>query len=721
MATTASAQSADAATALDEIVVTAQKRSENLLTVPTPVSAIGAAELARSSVTRLEDLAAKVPGLNLQSDRPGQTILILRGITTGSPTSSTVATYIDDVPFGSSTTQALAGWLSPDLDPSDLERVEVLRGPQGTLYGASSLGGLIKYVTTQPDLDTVSGRLQASATTVEHGGDGYGLRGMINLPIIRDTLGLRVSAFTRDDPGYISNPRSGQDEVNKSEVKGGRAALRWEPTDALSMTLSATLHDFDSDGSSEEDVIITGGRITPMFGERQQIRYAAETFAVKDRTYSLSANYAFGWADLVSVTSYSTMDQAANVDQTVALGGALEAAFGIPDFGFSVGSDIDLEKVTQELRLESPASDHLEWRAGLYYTNETVARLQPSFAFSSVTGDPYPLPAPVFFSVLDSEYTEYAGYGDLTYHFTPRFDISAGVRYSENDQDYQSVIGGLAAGPTTTTVSSSSDDSTTFMVTPRFKIDDRTMVYARVATGYRPGGPNGVPPSQIAAGVPPTYGPDELTNYDVGYKASLLNHRLVLDLSAFYIDWQDIQLLTQFGGFQAAGNGGAARSTGFEASAQMAPADGLNISANLSYTDAELTDDAPGVSGFDGDRLPSVPKWQIGVSADYDFTFTGSITGFVGGGVHYVGDRVSTFVSGSPVGYDRPVMPSYTTVDLRAGVEFDAYTLQVYAKNLGDERAFGNIASESGAGFGPPFAASVIQPRTLGVTLTGRW
>jgi len=723
IASTASAQASDpgAATALDDIVVTAQKRSESLLTVPTPVSAISAEALERGSVTRLEDLAAKVPGLNLQSDRPGQTIIILRGVTTGSPTSSTVATYIDDVPFGSSTTQALAGWLSPDLDPSDLERVEVLRGPQGTLYGASSLGGLIKYVTTQPDLDTVSGRLSATATTVDHGGDGHGLRGMLNVPIVHDTLGLRVSAFSREDPGYISNPRSGHEEVNRSEVSGGRAALRWEPTDALSLTLSATIHDFDSDGSSEEDVVITNGRITPATGEREQIRYAAETFAVKDRLYSLSANYALGWADFVSVTSFSTMDQTATVDQTIGLGGALEAAFGIPNFGFSVGSDIDLEKVTQEFRLESPANDRLEWRAGLYYTNETVVRLQPSSAFSTQTGDPYPLPAPVFFANLDSEYTEYAGYGDLTFHLSPRLDLSAGVRYSENDQDYTSVIGGLASGPTTTTVASSSDDSTTFMVTPRYRITDDTMVYARVATGYRPGGPNGVPASQLAAGVPAVYGPDELTNYDIGYKASLLDHRLVLDLSAFYIDWEDIQLLTRFGSFTAAGNGGTARSQGFEATALAAPVEGLSITATLAYTDAELTEDAPGVSGFDGDRLPSVPKWQTGLSVDYDFTVSGSVTGFVGGGVHYVGDRVSPFTSGAPAGNERPVMPSYTTVDLRAGVTFDRYTLQVFAKNLGDERAFGNIGSEAASGFGAPYSASIIQPRTLGVTLTGRW
>jgi iron complex outermembrane receptor protein len=713
---------AQTAPQVSEVLVTAQKRSERLLTVPTPVTAVGAADLSRTQAIRLEDLVSKAPGLNLKSDRAGETVVILRGVTTGSSLSSTVATYIDDTPFGSSTTQALAGWLTPDLDPSDLQRIEVLRGPQGTLYGASSLGGLIKYVTTPPDTQAYGGRLEVDASSVKGGEDGYGVRGMANLPLVANTLGLRISAYSRRDPGFIDNPRFGLTDLNETRMSGGRAALLWKPLDTLSVNLSATLQNLKGKGSSDEDVTITNGSAHPTTGDLQQLRYAAEPLNVASRLYSAAVDDDLGWAHLVSVTSYSTLHQTAVVDQTITSGAALTAGFGIPNFGFSVGSDLRLKKTTQEIRLESPANAHLEWRVGLYYTHEQTVRDEPSSAFSSVTGAPFALPAPVFFATLRSRYTEYAGYGDVTYHFTPRFDLSAGLRYSGNRQSFNSVIGGLASGPTTTAAQTSSDDSTTFLVTPRYKIDEDQMVYARVASGYRPGGPNTPSPAQAAAGVPLAYKPDTLTNYDLGYKAALLDHKLTLDLSAFLIDWKEIQLTTRFGGFTAAGNGGSARSQGFEGSAVWTPVAGLNLSANLAYTDAHLTQSAAGVNGKDGDQLPNVPKWGANLSADYDFPLSGSVSGFVGGGVHYVGDRISGFVGGSPPAtFARPKMPAYTTLDLRAGVNWGNYVLQVYAKNVSDERGLENISSEASSAYNPPFTASVIQPRTIGVALIAKW
>lgn len=714
-------RTAQSAQQVAEVVVTAQKRSERLLSVATPVTAIGAADLSRTQAIRLEDLVSKVPGLNLRTDRQGQSVIILRGITTGSSISSTVSNYIDDTPFGSSTTQALAGWLSPDLDPSDLQRVEVLRGPQGTLYGASSLGGLIKYVTTPPDTKAYGGRIQVDASSVEGGESGYGLRGMANIPLVADQVGLRVSAYTRRDPGFIDNPKLGLSDVNSAQVSGGRAALLWRPSDALSVTLSAITQDLKGKGSSDEDVTVTPGDLSPTAGDLRQVRYVREPFNVSQRLYSASVNYDLQRAQLVSITSYSTLHQTGVTDQTIAFGPALTSAFGIPNFGFSVGSDLHLEKETQELRLESPSNDHLEWRAGFYYTHEHTVRDQPSTAFSTVTQATIALPAPVFFANLRSRYTEFAGYGDVTYHFTPQFDVSAGLRYSQNDQRFASVNGGLASGPTTRVQQTSSDNSTTFMVTPRYKIDADNMVYARIASGYRPGGPNATTPAQIAAGVPTAFGPDTLTNYDVGYKASLLDHRLTLDLSVFLIDWKNIQILTKFAGVSAAGNGGAARSTGFEGSAVLTPIHGLNITTNLAYTDAHLTENATGVNGKSGDQLPNVPKWSASLSADYDFALTGSIDAFVGGGVRYVDERPSSFVSGSPATYVRPELPAFTTVDLRAGVQLDNYTLQIFAKNVGDERGYNNVSSESLSGYSAPFTASVVQPRTIGLSLIAKW
>jgi len=718
-----SAVTTDASTVpmLDEVVVTAQKRPELLMTVAAPVTALGAAELARSAAVRLDDYTARVPGLNLISDREGQTQIILRGITTGTPVNSTVATYIDDIPFGSSTNAALGGWLSPDLDPSDLERIEVLRGPQGTLYGASSLGGLLKYVTAQPNLNTFGARVEVGGSTVDGGGEGYGARGMLNVPLVSDSLGLRVSAYQRRDPGYIADPQLNRHNLNNSLVDGGRAALLWTPAAQLSVNLTAVIQDLRNGGSSDEDVTVSGMHLTPSVGDLVQVRYTNEPLDVHYRLYSATVNYDLNWANLVSATSYSTLHETAVLDQTDSFGSLLSGALGIPHVGFDVGSDLILRKTTQEVRLESPQGSQLEWRGGFFFTHEHSGRDEPSDVFFADTGLPITLPAPVFFDTQDSRYTEYAGFGDLTYHFVPQFDLTAGVRYSTNKQRFGEVSGGLATGGTTVTAQQSSDNSTTFLVTPRFRLDDNNMIYARVASGYRPGGPNATTPLETANGVPSSYKPDRLTDYDIGYKATLLQRKLTLDLSAFHIDWRDIQIETNYSGFTTSGNGGTARSEGLEASAALMPVAGLNIAVNLAYTDARLTEDAPGVNGRDGDRLPNVPKWSAALSVDEDFNLTGHLAGFVGGGVHYVGQRESGFVTGSAPDFQRPVLPAYTTVDLRTGLNYQHYSLALYAKNVGNRRGFNNIDSLALSGFQAPFTASVIQPRTVGFFVSAKY
>lgn len=706
---------------LEEIIVTAQKRPERLLTVPQPVTALSSADLQRANAVRLDDMVALVPGLNLISDREGETQIVLRGITTGTPVNSTVATYIDEIPFGSSTNAALGGWLSPDLDPSDLERVEVLRGPQGTLYGASSLGGVIKYVTAQPNLSDYQARIAVDGSTVDGGGQGYGVRVMGNAPLISDTLALRLSGYDRRDPGYIDDAQLGLRNVNRSDVDGGRAALLWKPTSQLAVNATAVIQDLKSNGTSDEDVTPLGNGLVAADGQYRQTRYTAEPLDMHYRLYSVTANYDMQWATLVSATGYSTLHQTALVDQTDAFGPLIGEVLGVPNVGFSVGSELFLHKITQEIRLESPESTNIEWRAGFFFTREHSDRNEPSSVFLTPSQSVIPLPEPVFFSFLDSHYTEYAGFGDLTYHFTPQFDVSAGVRYSDNRQQFGEVSGGLGAGATVTTNQDSSDNSTTFLVSPQFNIDDNNMVYARVASGYRPGGPNSVTAVEIAAGVPTVYKPDTLTDYDIGYKASLLDRRLTVDFSAFHINWRNIQIETDFSGITSSGNGGSARSDGLEASVALAPLGGLKVALNFAYTDAHLTENATGINGVSGDELPNVPKWSGALSADYDFAVTQAVSGFVGGGVHHVGLRESGFVTGSPVGYLRPLLPSYTTVDLRTGVSFSHYTLALNARNIGNARGFNNITSMAESGYQAPFTASVIQPRTLDLSFIAKF
>jgi iron complex outermembrane recepter protein len=482
------------------------------------------------------------------------------------------------------------------------------------------------------------------------------------------------------------------------------------------------IQDLKNNGSSDEDVNVSasGSHLTPSVGDLQQVRYTAEPLDVHYRLYSATVNYDLQWANLVSATSYSTLHETAVTDLTDAFGPLLGPALGLPNPGFSVGSDLFLRKTTQELRLESPEGGRLDWRGGFFFTHEHSARAEPSTVFLTDSQAAVPLPEPIFFADLDSRYTEYAGFGDVTYHFTSQFDLAAGLRYSSNQQRFNEVSGGLGSADTIT-AQRSSDHSTTFLVTPRFRLDDNNMIYARVGSGYRPGGPNSATPAELAAGVPEAYKPDTLTDYDLGYKASLFERRLTLDLSVFYIDWKDIQIETEYSGVTSSGNGGTASSKGLEASIGLAPVRGLNITLNFAYTDAHLTEDAPGVNGRSGDELPNVPKWSAGSSADYDFNLTGKLAGFVGGGVHYVGQRVSGFVTGSPADFVRPRLPDYTTVDLRAGLNYGLYSFELYAKNVANERGFNNLSSLSLSAYQAPFTASVIQPRTVGLSMIARF
>jgi outer membrane receptor protein involved in Fe transport len=702
---------------LEEVVVTANKRSEQLLSVAAPVTALTGSELTRDAAVRLDDYSAAVPGLNLMSDRPGETQIILRGINTGSVVSSTVATYVDDIPYGSSTSFALGGILTPDLDPNDLTRIEVLRGPQGTLYGASSLGGLVKFVTTPPSLSEYSGHLQLDGSYVAGGEAGYGVRIMANAPLVADTLALRVSGYDRRDPGFISDPNLSRDHVNRSDIDGGHAQLLWRPAQSFSVELTALIQDLTGRGTSDEDVDVKPGSITPIYGDLKQVRYAQESLDVHYRLFGATLNGDLGWGTLTSITSYSTMHETQIYDQTTTLGPLLTELTGIADFGNGVGSDLHLGKVTEEVRLASATAGPLEWLGGFFFTHEHSDRDEPSFQFDSVTGVPFSIPTPLFFASLNSTYTEYAGFGDLTYHFTPKFDLMAGIRYGSNHQVFRELSTGLFAGGTTDQYGTSTDHSVTYLVTPRWKIDSNNMLYARVASGYRPGGPNSPTVTEVAAGVPSAYKPDKLTNYEIGYKSSWYDGALTLDLSAFHIDWKDIQIETEYSGLTSNGNGGTARSDGFEASLRWIPVRGLTLTANVAETKARLTQDAPGVNGKNGDELPNVPKWNASLNGDYDFPVTSDVRAFVGATTQYVDARESAFITGSPADFVRPVMPPYTTVNLRTGAAWKRWTVELYAKNVANVRGFNNLTSLALSGYSNPFTASLIQPRTIGLSI----
>jgi outer membrane receptor protein involved in Fe transport len=700
---------------LGTIIVTANKRSERLQDVPMAVSVLDNARLERQNAVSFTDYATQVPGLNLISSGEGWTQLVLRGVTSGSrQPNATVGTYIDDTPYGSSTIYAAGSMLTPDIDPSDLQRIEVLRGPQGTLYGSNTLGGLVKFVTTPPDTTQASARIGFNTSSIEDGGSGYGAHATVNLPLVTNKLGLRVSVYDRDDPGYIRNITTGQSEIDKAKVSGARAQLLWTPSDKVSVRFSALAQNLNSDGLANQGIEVDPATLRPIYGWREQARAAGTgLFKIKYRLYDLSVNADFGWAKLISTTSFSTLGFKENTDITSLYGPVLNPLFGLTNGGYSELQPIALNKITQELRLQSPADQTWEWRAGVFFTHEHSSDKQDILSFDASTGAPIALP-PLGSVVLGPAlFREWAGYGDLTWHATSKLSILVGARYSNDSTSYTQTTQGLLTG-TTDFTTRGHDHPITYLFNPSYKFSDDVMAYVRVASGFRPGGPNvGVPPG---LGAPLTFGPDKLVNYELGLKSLLLDKRMSIEADVFYINWSKVQLTTTADGFSFLGNGGRATSKGAEFSWRYTPLSGLTVWANSTYTNARLAADTPtgSIYGLKGDRLPYVPMWSANLGADYNFPLGGSDwSGFVGGNFSYVGARESDF---NPVPAPRSHLPGYNNLDLHVGVNYANWTVELYAKNLANRRGITSMWPETIDPVASPFQASYQTPRTIGMS-----
>jgi len=377
------------------------------------------------------------------------------------------------------------------------------------------------------------------------------------------------------------------------------------------------------------------------------------------------------------------------------------------------------DKFTQEFRLVSPESDTFEWLFGAYYTDEDSGLDPQTYtAVEPGTEDPAAGIPAIADGSLVSTYEELAFFANATWHITDRFDLSFGGRWSENDQEAsQGLTIGLPppfGGTSLFEGLKSSESPFTYSISPRFEFTDTTSMYARVATGFRPGGPNVLPP-----GSPPeiaSYDSDQLTSYEVGLRTGTSDGAFSLDVAAYYLDWNDIQLFAVINGVGVNANGGTAVSQGLEFTAAVRPTDGLTFSLNGAYTDAYLTQDTdPLVGGLDGDPLPYVPEWSLGLSGDYEWTVFGDATAYIGGQVAYVDDRTANFSTRASDGSLR-VAQSYTTFDLRGGIDMGRWNFEFYGKNLTDEAGINDIETTIAYPNGA-VGIGVTRPRTIGLSV----
>ncbi|MBY8822913.1 TonB-dependent receptor domain-containing protein [Sphingomonas colocasiae] len=688
-----------------DIVVTGQKRLERAQDVPISISVVGTRQLERLHASNLQDYAAYVPGLIVDTGgSAGQASITMRGLNARGDTTM-VATYIDEAPLGSSNGYSAEANTSFDMMPYDLERIEVLRGPQGTLYGANSMGGLLKYVTRAPDLNDFEARAGGESFTTRGASDlGYAGRVSLNLPIVTGELAVRASLFRQDTPGFIDNAATGRKDQNTLLQQGGRVALLWKPSDQLSIKLTAITQRITSD----DNAIVardTDGSVAlgPLGGDLTNTNLLREPFRKNVHFLASTLIWKLGWAEFTSATSYSRSNLLGVQDMSAIFGAAL------PEPGLSgLESRARLSRFTQELRLASPPGP-LQWMLGLYFNDERTKASQLLTAKDMATGAGVPEFDPILSADLDSGYREIAGFANATVKVSDAFDITGGLRWARNTQrlrqtGHRNLIEPGAEG---TFRGRSRDDVVTYAISPQYRLSRNAMVYARVASGYRPGGPNPILP-----GVPRQVDADTIVNYEAGFKGDLFDRLLHVEVSAYRIDWKNIQVEAKTEQNLSYGaNGGRARSQGVEFAAVLQPAKGLTLGFNTAYTDAFLTEAVPDEGWANGARLPAAPSWTRSLTASYGFAIGGEWRGELGAGYRYIGKRRNS-VEGTEQGL---ILSAYDAIDLQAGISSGRWNFGLYVRNLTDRRAYTNGALI--ATFRDYVSSVVLQPRTIGLSL----
>ncbi|MDG1904724.1 MAG: TonB-dependent receptor [Arenicella sp.] len=694
-------------------MVTARKRSETLLDVPISLAVVSAADIQKIGAQDFTDLLRSVPSLTAYQNGPGRTRLSIRGIANGggndndTQNQETVGIYLDEIPIS-------LGAMNPELGLFDMQRVEVLRGPQGTLYGAGSLAGTIRLVSNKPNLSEVEGKAELDVATINKGGESTSLKALVNIPLINDKLAVRISGYQVDGGGYIDNVLTGEEDVNDSDSTGFRISSLWRPNDNLDVEFSYFNHDYSDNGRPEDlDRAPELSRDYPSF----------DGFDDELEVINLTLNASFNDMKLVSSTSY--------FDRQVVNRRSLDDLFKTALPPGIIPSELvdstDFEVFTQEVRLSSDTDAPLQWTVGAYADKKDVLYLNtfPVPGADAILGAPASVfGAPddnLFFGFDDLTVKTVAVFGEV-YYDIGKWTLTAGARYFDWQQDIEFYQSGLFNGGSNSDVRPTGKDSGT---NPKFNVaydlSDDTLIYAQAARGFRYGGINGAIPEAVCAdeleqvaragGDTRFFDADKAWTYEIGSKGTLQDGRVRYNATLFHVDWEDTQTSRSFEcGFGFRENVGDVTSNGveFEVNAQLSDAWAVGLGG--SFIDSELGEDVPNLGALEGDSAPFVPEFSFNASVDYERMITDNVTGFVWANLQHVGERNTEFSLSAP---NNRTMDSYEVVNLRAGIEWDNYQLELYANNALDDR--GVIRALGRPPFDPD-AAIRLQPRTIGVT-----
>jgi outer membrane receptor protein involved in Fe transport len=727
------AQASDSPQTLEGITVTAAKREQDIQKVPISMTALTGEQLERQGVTSLVDLARIAPSLTVASSGPGSNNLIIRGISSSAGSAATVGYYLDDVPIAASSNAALLSTRGV-IDPSvfDIERVEVLRGPQGTIYGSSSMGGTVKYVTNQPDLDFVEARIKTDVSGTYHGGPNANVNGVLNVPLLKDKVALRVSAYYRRDDGYIDRYQISpsnyleadpdgkkKDNVNTYTTYGARVAMLIKPDDTLTITPSI-IYQYSKLGSP-----FTYDKVPATLDNPYQVRDVNETNVQESTISNIAIHKQFDAFELMSSSSYFTRNVNIRDDSSK----VINYFFGLPSvYPTTMYGSYKNKEFTEEVRATSKFDGPVQAILGAFY-HDVRAPLASSIpypgGFNQTFDTPFPAYSTIYQGARNATLKEYAVFGELSWNITDKLKASAGIRAFEVKQGFSQSGDGLLNGGPSTVRSSSKDYGSTPKFTLQYQVSPENMVYVTASEGYRPGGPNNPAPAALCgsevAGLGLSqsqlnkYNPDTLWNYELGFKSAWLDRRLLIDASVYHIDWDHVQQQIVLGcGYNITANFGKAVSQGAELEMKFLPINAVTLSAGFSYNDAHLKNDVPGTSAKDGDRLVNVPRFTGSLAAEYRRRVNAQYDGFMRADVSYVGDSNFLYDRESPF-YRRK---GFATTNVRVGVEGrNGFDISLYATNLFDKRGETDLPVAISADLPTTRRVALNQPRTIGVTL----
>ena len=758
----------------EEIIVTAQKRATALQEVPFSIAAVTNEDLEQSGATNIVDVARNIPGLYITDLGPGQSQVAIRGISAGQVVrdqpgvKESVGIYLDESPIS-------VALFTPDLDLYDLDRIEVLRGPQGTLYGAGNDAGTVRYITAQPDIGTFGGSAEVALNTLTDGEMGGSLRGAINIPI-GETAAMRAVAYYNELPGFIDSlypGRNTREDVNGGSRTGGRLAFRFEPNENFAITPRIVYQKLETDGYPRVDQYnILGNPYTTTEpavdpGERGQVTQIREGIDDEFMLADLKLDFGFGSMGLTSVTSY--VDRSVVVLRDASqLTGSVTKDLGGTDAQARLNSPLydstDLQTFSQEIRLASTEEGPFQWVAGVFYQqyDREYGQNLPTPGYDALTqalvgADSSDFNAPPdtpFFSDLTYDFEQFAVFGEATYRFNTNWALTAGLRYYDFSEDRLLTFAGLFAdvGYTDQPGSTESDGFSPRVILS-YNVNKDVLLTAQYSRGFRLGGINDPLNVGLCSAADlatfsghPGWEDEFVDNFEIGAKTRLADGRVTFNAAVFLTKIKDMQYIADAGTCSSRIIlNGDAETPGAEFELFVRPDEHWDLGLSATWVQAEVTqsfpNDAAPIAGIrDGNQLPTSPELQAVGSAAYNWNMGSNMESYVRFTIQYVGssftqlgDEEPNFglISNSatrPAGSARliqlggvpadtniefdPELPSYEIGNLRWGISTDKWEAGLFINNLWDERAFLSVDRERGRSARVGYLTNA--PRTYG-------